>query len=187
MSEMAEFQIGQNTWESDLELSLLPQDLEYLPSPDRDAIFNGIVEELERKNFIIERHSDSVIGSSAPLLVPNTRIFVKGNELIREWLIKTTKIISLYVIVGNMDPFSSFAGLTIDLVIDIFEKISLLSDDEVLVINTILNIRKKGLQPTLKKISGMLKKKDVNVNSVMATLEKKGVIKNNNQRWIVVF
>lgn len=187
MNGKAEFQIGQNTWEADLDLGLSPQDLEYLPSPDRDAIFNGIVKELQRKNFAIEKLPDSVIGSSAPLLVPNTRIFVRGNEIIKEWLMKITRIISLYAIVGNMDPFSSFAGLTIDMVLAIIEKMSLLGDDEVLVVNTIFDIRKKGHWPTLKEISSILKKKDIKVNRVVSALEKKGVLKKNKQIWMVVF
>ena len=187
MNEKTEFQIGQSTWESDLDLGLSPQDLRYLPSPDRDAIFNGIVEDLQRKNFVVEKRTDSVIGSSAPLLVPHTRIFVKGNELGKEWLMKVTKIVSLYAIVGNIDPFSSFAGLTIDLVLAMIAKISLLNDNEVLVINTVLDIKKRGGLPTLKEINGRLKKKDIKANQVVATLEKKGVLQKDRQMWMVVF
>ena len=187
------FIIGSATWPEDLQLGIPPKDLKYLIDIDREAVFNGMrdffrempnVEVLEKEEELQER-----LGSSSGMLIPGTRIFIGIEASLQDWAKRMIKIVALYGIVGIMNPSSAIAGLSIDLVIAILEKLHKLDLIDTDIIITILESRKSKNRhyPDSSDIASALKCEEVKTEIRLSSLKDRGIIQRREGGWDVIF
>ena len=140
---MEGFYLEPNILLEDLQLDILVDDFELVSSPNREAIFYGIKEFLEDKEGIeildSKEEIQEKLGSSAPLLIPGPRIFIHADAAFQDWIKKLIKTVAMFTIVGSTNPKVVFAGLTIDFVITILDKVSRLNENDANLVEVILD------------------------------------------------
>jgi hypothetical protein len=188
-----ELTIGRETWLKDLGLEFAEDELEPLAEPDKDALFLGVCEFLQRVGEVelIEERGirREVVGASAPLLVPGTRMFVRLGESALDALKKVLRLGIIFALVGLTDPGAALAGLTANIAIDLLERISRLSETEYEIVRALLDLSAKE-RAELAKASNLASTLGLDVQEVeqhLSTLKGKNIVKQLGESWTVVF
>jgi hypothetical protein len=185
--------IGRSTWPKDLELDLPNADLQSIPAPDREAFFDGLLKFLSLRNDveIVSDNQDSrlVKGTSAPLLIPKTRIFIRFGDSFHDWYKKLIRTAAMFTIVGNLSPYAAFVGLSLDLAFAVFEKLSRLDEVDRNIVSTILELTKHkgGAKPSTAEVATVLKNLDCDLDARLSSLKSRGILREEEQDWLVVF
>lgn len=188
-----ELTIGRETWLKDLGLEFAQDELEPLAEPDKDALFLGACELLQRVGEVelIEERGirHEVVGASAPLLVPGTRMFVRLGESALDALKKALRLGIIFALVGLTDPGAALAGLTANIAIDLLDRISRLSETEYEIVRALLDLSAKE-RGELAKASHLASTLGLDVQEVeqhLSTLKGKNIVKQLGESWTVVF
>lgn len=193
MKDQPGIPIGRNTWPKDLELDIPFADLQLIPAPDREAFFDGMLEFLShRKDVEIVRDDEDtrlVKGTSAPLLIPKTRIFIRFGGSFHDWYKKLIRTAAMFTIVGNLSPYAAFVGLSLDLALAIFEKLSRLDEVDRNIVSVILELTKRndGLPQSTVDIVKALPDPNCDPGARLSSLKSRGIIREEEQGWLVVF
>lgn len=185
--------VGRSTWHTDLSLDIPLEDLNSIPDTDREAFFEGMQRFFAAAEGVeLTEHresSEGMIGASAPLRIPGTRVFIRFGDAMRDWYKKLIRTAVLFVVVGNISPVSAFAGLSFDLAFAIFEKLSRLSEADVGLIETVLELSKAkgGRSPSTADIAAALAGDKDDLATRLASLEGRGLIRREEDGWQVVF
>lgn len=185
--------VNRSTWPQDLELQITSEDLETLLVTDKEAIYDGMCEVFSRTSGIkIDKTSEKSkekIGASAPLLIPRTRIFIRFEQALEDLAKRLLKTVAMYAIVGTINPMYVFAGLSVDFVIAILERLSKLDETDTVLINTILKLS-KSKDARLPGTSDIAKEMEIpikNVKKRLVSLESRDIIRQRNKGWQVTF
>lgn len=185
--------VNRSSWPQDLELQIASEDLKTLLVTDKEAIFDGMYEVFSRKSGIeideTSEKSKEKLGASAPFLIPRTRIFIRFEQALEDLAKRLIKTVVMYAIVGTINPMYAFAGLSVDFVIAILERLSKLDETDAVLINTILKLS-KSKDVRLPGTSDIAKEMEVplkNVKKRLVSLESTGIIRQRNKGWQVTF
>lgn len=188
-----EIRVNRSTWPQDLELQIASEDLKSLLITDKEAIFIGMCEVFSRKRGIeideTSEKSKEKIGASAPFLVPRTRIFIRFEQALEDWAKRLIKTAAMFAIVGTINPMYAFAGLSVDFVIAILERLSKLDEADAMLVNTILKLSKskEGRLPSMSDIAKEMEVPIKDVKKRLMSLESSGIIRQRNKGWQVTF
>lgn len=183
--------LDRETWLVGLVPDLQPQAAHRLTEIDRDAIFEAIPELANREELELEvktADGDEGFGAEAPLLIRGTRIFVKAGEAGRETLKRLVRIVVLYAVVGVLNPLAGFVGLTVDLVLDIFSRLSRLEPEEAAIVETLLELRAEDPERkiSVKDLAAVLDD-TADLETRVRSLERDGIVESQGQGLQVVF
>lgn len=180
-------------WINDLDLHVSTDDLNALFDTDKEALFDGMCEFFSRTDgaviMNIKEESKDRIGATASLLIPGARIFIRFDEAIKTWSKRLIRTVALFAIVGTINPLYAFAGLSVDFVIGIFEKLSRLDEADVMLVNTILELSKlkEGKLPSTAEIVKEIEAPQKNVETRLDSLKVRSIIRQKNHGWQVEF
>ena len=185
--------IGRDTWLENLDLQVSPEDLKSLPITDQGAIFDGIREFFAKADGfeVIERSEElkAQPGTSAPLLISRTRIFISFNDAVRGWFVDAVEAVVMFAVTGNKYFVPIFVGLSVDFVKKIFEKMSQLDEQDTRIVKTIIQFVKsnRGRLPTTAAIVETLKGSNDTIEARLAYLVDHGIIQYVQGGWQVTF
>ena len=185
--------VGPATWPQDIELDIPAADLLTIPAPDREAFFTGMVQFLSQRSDVEVVKADEparlTTGASAPMLIPKTRVFIRFSDSFRDWYKKLIRMAAMYAIVGNTSRYAAFVGLSVDMAMGIFERLSRLDEVDARIVNTILDLTSSsedGRSPSTEDINRRLEGTD-DLTVRLSQLQSRGVIREQEEGWAVVF
>jgi hypothetical protein len=178
-------------WQEELLPDLSPDDREFLSEIDQGIIFDALVEFADRLSEVMQvrtEGSENAMSADAPWLVPGTRIHIRAGASARETVKRLVRMATVFAIVGVANPAAGFVGLTVDLVLDIFERTSRLSDVEVDIVRSLIELRKSRgdslpTEADLRRLVPNVKGLTAHLNS----LKDRGIITGSRDGWKVAF
>lgn len=189
----SELSFARQTWTDELDLGLSDDELKALHETDKEVIFDALCNFLSEteKIKIVESKNDlgEDLASSAAFLVPHTRVFIRADASVLNWVKRLTKFVVLWSMVGIKDPKSAIAALSIDLVFGLFDRISLLKDQDTDIVNAILYLRNANSisLPTSSEIAQVVGLNITEINHHLSSLENASVLRREDSGWDVVF
>jgi hypothetical protein len=124
------------TWQENL---LSATEVDLLKDVEEEIVFAALAEYAEGPNSsglrVEAKTSEGTLSGDAPLLIPGTRIHVQAGGTARAAVKGLVRIAVLFLAFG--DP-SVLVGLSVDLVVGIFEKASRLDEGEAEVVRALL-------------------------------------------------
>jgi hypothetical protein len=188
-SDEGGFVIDAETWLSELLPDLSPEDRALLSDVDREIIFDALVEFAALRPGDLEvRHQapGAQMTTDAPWLVPGTSIHVRAEAGVRDALKRLVRTATVAAIVGSAT--AGFVGLTVDVVLGIFERTSRLDDVDFEIVQMIGELRKSGDEP----LPGDddLRRAFPDLDDLpqrLASLKERGVIAGDSRGWQVRF
>jgi hypothetical protein len=180
------------TWQRELLPDLSVADAELISELDREIIFDALVEFANREHqgimLVQTGASQSAMSADAPLLIPGTRIHIQAGAVARDAVKRLVRIAAIFAVVGASNPSAAFVGLTVDLVLEIFEKTSRLDDVEVDIVRSLMELHKSSGDdfPTKADLGRTLP--DVKqLGKRLNSLKARGVVASCEGGWKVTF
>lgn len=189
---MNEIVLNRQSWLSDLGQGKLQNVAEQISAADEDALYDGFVEHcksLEGVELSAMTAADRpVLGSSAPMLVPGTRLFLKIKPSISETLSKALELALLLLMIRPAHlGLHEVAGAGAAMIVQWLRSASMLSVEEQDVVSAVLRAQKKTgkAYPAATEVAAELKANNLNHVDVMTRLEKRGVLSQASGGWHV--
>jgi hypothetical protein len=135
-----------DSWQQELLPELSPDDRALLSELDRQIIFDALTEFTEQKQpegvEVWTAANEGAMGADAPLLVPGTRIYIRAGATAREAIKRLVRMAAVFAVTGAANPAVGFVGLTVDVVLDIFDRTSHLNNTDYEIIHSLIELRK---------------------------------------------
>lgn len=192
---MSEFVLNRQSWISDLGHGELQGMLERISAADEDALYEGFLEHCRGLEGVELREvsvtGPQTLGSSASMLVPGSRIFVKIRPSASETVWKSLEVAVLAVLLQTLQ--STHLGLphlvaaSAPVIVRWLRNVSLLSADERNVVTAVLRAKKKtgAANPTDTQVAEHLSSQTIDYRDVISQLEKKGILEQSDGGWRV--
>lgn len=182
-------EIGAENWAQEL-LPELPAEKAAQLGPDRDILFEGLVEFIRRERpegvDVSTASSEDGVAADAALLLPGARIHIRVTPEVRPTLLDAVKVAAAYILFGG-NPAAGGVVLSIDLAYRIFDKATKLDEDELTIVTTLIDLRRGGgSSPTTAELQAALP--DLGeLERRLEELTEKEVVARDADGWIVNF
>lgn len=177
-------EIDAENWPRVLLPDLPEQDVALL-GPDRDVIFDALIEVMGRdapEGVVVSTARDEPsVAADAALLLPGARLHVQTKEATRHLVQGVVRIAALLAISGN-EPGGEIIGLSVALASQIIEKASRLDAVELEIAAALASLQRSGSSPTEADLEELLPEVS-DLGDRLSSLRDRGVVSSESSRW----